>query len=92
MPFENRAVMCVIRRCFCDDGLCEILYLLSESCKTLVIYSLIPVIFKHLLCLLVILCIFPQMSVDCQPLTVQNMEWGGMMGATEKPWEPAQVT
>lgn len=74
MSSGNRAVMCIIRRRFCDDGLCDILYLPSEPYETLVIYSLIPVVFEYVLWLLVILCIFSQVPANCQPLTVQNME------------------
>lgn len=38
-------------------------------------YSLIPVVFEYVLWLLVVLCIFPQVSANCQPLTVQNTKW-----------------
>lgn len=74
MSFGNRAVIYIIRRRFCDDGLCEILYLSSEPYETLVIYSLIPVVFEYVLLLLVTLCIFSQVSASYQPLTGQNME------------------
>lgn len=48
-PLGTRAPTCVVRRLSWRDGLCEIMYLLSEPCETLVIYSFIPVVFEHLL-------------------------------------------
>lgn len=65
MSSGNRAVMCIIRRRFCDDGLCDILYLPSEPYETLVIYSLIPVFFLYMYCGYWWYCVF---SLKCLPV------------------------
>lgn len=71
-------MLCVMGTLFCDEDLGEVLVFLGEPCRVLVIYNRF---FGVPTWLLTILCIFPQMSTSCEPLTVENVDGEGRMEA-----------